>query len=254
MAASWHVSSSTRDAAFWKRFLNKRITSWLWELDTILDGSLGLDKPNFKCLFVWLEKLTRPEFGMSGPFMGLANRRRIWDACQVIAPVYRARTKSEERGEATDEEATAILNSADSLHMPLTLYPQPHNARTISAQFIRSWNEISGRSCDLNTYWNENGALVGIAVTFGGSERVFGTTEGSMGEPLHIDDRDWISEIRTYIYNIDMFDETQDRSAYSSALQLKTTQEAHIHGLTVGYITLYRTTKSAFSLQQARCI
>lgn len=235
MSASTHVFGTTRNTAFWKHMLRLRILPWFRELGTLLDNTTLPEAFDHKGLFIWINSVTNPEYGMEGPFMGIANRRRIWDSCKPLVFMYKQQVTPISHAEPEDEEAKAILDRAESLHMPIVRYPLPKGATTVSAQFIRSWHEIAHRFCDFDTYWNDDDALVGIAVTFGTSQRVLGSTDGKRGLPLHIDAHEWIQEIRVLLRDSDMFQENIDRSHYSSALDTRASEagQSHIEAMEV---------------------
>lgn len=233
MQASWHVFAYTRDSTFWKQMMRLHTFPWFWEVSPLLkDGTFPGDF-DYKGAFLWLHQLTTPAFGMTGPFMGIANRRRIWNACQDLVPAYRARIVPTVQNESLDEEAKAIFHKAKSLHMPLVAYPQQKSITSISAQFIRSWDEIEQRASDLETYWNDCGALIGIAVRYGSNSRLFGNTNGIKGDDVHIEASEWIRELIVDVEQADMFDLLQDRSHYRSALDNKPARTACIQGMTV---------------------
>lgn len=220
MNASTHVSATTRNMAFWKHMLRLRILPWFWELNTLLNSATLPETFDYKALFVWIDKVTTPKYGMEGPFMSIANRRRTWEACQPLVPMYKHKVAPISHAEPEDEEAKALLDHAESFHMPIVSYPLPKGATTASAQFIRSWHEISHRACIFDTYWNDEGALIGIAVKFGATERVLGSTEGKRSMQLHIEAHEWIQEIRVSLKKNNMFqdEENIDRSHYSTAM------------------------------------
>ena len=90
--ASWHVMNTTSGNTFWKSVLYRE-TEWMGlDLDEIL---LGLPQENvdYKALSLWLEKMTRPRFAVDAPWLGAANRRRIWNACEQIAGAYWGRER-----------------------------------------------------------------------------------------------------------------------------------------------------------------
>ncbi|KAF3047594.1 hypothetical protein E8E12_010671 [Didymella heteroderae] len=218
MNASTHVLETTRNTTFWKHMLRLRIIPWFWELGKLLDNATLPEVFDYKGLFVWINNVTTPEYGMEGSFMGIANRRRIWEACKPLVPMYKHKIAPISHTELEDEEARALLDRAESLHMPIVSYPLPKGATTVSAQFICSWHEIGYRACVFDTYWNDDGALVGIAVTFGATERVLGSTQGKPGLQLHIDAHEWIQEIRVSLKECNMFEESIDRSHYRTAM------------------------------------
>lgn len=46
----------------------------------------GLD---LRKVYLYLQRATEAKLGMRGPFLGVANRRRIWGVCEQIAVGYR---------------------------------------------------------------------------------------------------------------------------------------------------------------------
>lgn len=82
---------------------------WFFELHDILDNlpdssndSYGTTNPKADTLrdkslrgfFVWAYRITTPRVGKTGPFMGVANRCRIWGVCQQLVDPYLARLQS----------------------------------------------------------------------------------------------------------------------------------------------------------------
>jgi hypothetical protein len=203
--ASWHVFDSTRDPTFWKLMIRLHIIPFFWELDDMLRDTMFPSSFDWRGTFQWLNEITKGSYGMEGPLMSIANRRRIWDVCQQIAPMYHEKLNKEAYTEPSADEAAAVMSTAQSFHAPLTMFPVPSMTRAISAQFICSWSEIKYRACDLDTYWTEQyGALIGISVDFGSGKRVFGSTEGIKGQGLHIRAGDWIKEIKVSFHNVEV--------------------------------------------------
>lgn len=87
MQASYHVCSTTRDPMFWRSMIRTHLAPWFWEIETLITGD-ELQGFDYKGLLLWLDKVTKPGFGTRGPFMGVANRRRIWSVCGVVADAY----------------------------------------------------------------------------------------------------------------------------------------------------------------------
>ncbi|KAF9690589.1 hypothetical protein EKO04_011428 [Ascochyta lentis] len=236
MQASWHVYSLTRDRSFWRQMIRSHLAPWFWELDrtaALFEAHPNLD---YKGMFLWLNMATHPKCGMEGPFMGIANRRRIWNVCEQLSPIYNLKVCRTVQEELDHEEAKAVLDTAVSLHMPMVMYPQPKNAHTTSIQFIRSWNEVGNQASDLETYFREqDGALIGISVNFGNGERLFGSKEGKKGQSMHIRAHDWVQEIVVYLREIDMFNRNQDRSDVNGPLDARPYYDSMIHGLSIKF-------------------
>ncbi|KAH5253954.1 hypothetical protein HBI71_143270 [Parastagonospora nodorum] len=196
MKASWHVLESTRDATFWRLMIRVHITDFFWELKELFKTTTFPETFDWKGMFQWLDQTTRGSFAMEGPMMAIANRRRIWNVCQQLAPLYYEKLEAEAYIDPPDADAEAIMMNAKVYHSAVTMFPIPAETRPATTQFIRSWSEISYRACDFDTYWSgEYGHLIGISVDFGSEKRVFGSTEGAPGQSLHIAAEDWIKEI-----------------------------------------------------------
>ncbi|KAF2451988.1 hypothetical protein P171DRAFT_376537, partial [Karstenula rhodostoma CBS 690.94] len=235
--SSLHVYTSTQNGAFWKHMLRLHIFPWSWEVFKIMSNGIYAEDLDEKSLFLWLEAATRPRFGAEGPLMGIINRRRIWGTCQQLVTQYAEKVHPVKRAEPDEAEARAILDRAKCLHMPVVSYPIAKQCRTASVQFIRSWGEMSCRPSVLDTYWGHNGALIGISITLNGDNpRIFGSTEGTPGSPLHIPPNEWIREIVVSIDDVNMFSHEQDRSRFRNALDSVPYGTACIRSLTSGEI------------------
>lgn len=201
--ASWHVFDSTRDPAFWRLMIRVHIRPFFWELDNFFEKATLPDTFDWRGMFQWLNDISRGEFGMSGPLMNIANRRRIWEVCEQLAPMYFEKLNEREYEEPSDEEAAAVMAVAENYYMPRTLFPAPAEPRPIKTQFVGSWSDVKYRGCNFDTYWADPyNRLVGISVDFGLGPRLFGSTEGRKGQSLRIKSGDWIKEIRLSLTNL----------------------------------------------------
>jgi hypothetical protein len=202
--ASWHVFTLTRQEAFWRSLTHMRILPWFWEVSDLLNNTTLGDSFNFKNAFLWLNESTKARFGMEGPLMGIANRRRIWQACGQLAVDYKRILGTGKDYDSNNEEAHAILRLSLCLHMPAVVDPQPQGAHTLVTQFVDSWSDLEGRSCQLDTYWSPSQTLNGISLCFGDQKRVLGTVEGEMGQQVNMTPGEWIREIRLGTQTVDM--------------------------------------------------
>jgi hypothetical protein len=91
--ASWHVFQWTRSdtIGFGKQMIRLHLSPWFWEVDDFVSS---IDDPafDFTRFFLWLEAVTEPKVGMEGPFLGIANRWRIWDTCRQLVLDYHTTT------------------------------------------------------------------------------------------------------------------------------------------------------------------
>ncbi|KAB8211497.1 hypothetical protein P875_00010069 [Aspergillus parasiticus SU-1] len=86
--ASLSVQMITQDNSFWKRFMQWDMP-WLWEFQTLQNQK----DVNYKTLYLWLNKMTTPRYGMDDlNLMGVANRRRVWGVCEQLASRYNKTT------------------------------------------------------------------------------------------------------------------------------------------------------------------
>lgn len=87
LIASWSANCAVHNDTFWKRIIHSEL-AWFWELRELVDDLPETENVDFKKVYFWLDKVTTPTLGMRGRFMGIANRRRIWRACQQLAESY----------------------------------------------------------------------------------------------------------------------------------------------------------------------
>ena len=89
--ASFPVMNATSRDLFWKDLLYRAGV----ELDSVVSElrQEDLEDLDYKRLWLWLEKVSRPMFAVDAPWLGVANRRRVWAACEQIAAVYGERTR-----------------------------------------------------------------------------------------------------------------------------------------------------------------
>ncbi|KAF3038607.1 hypothetical protein E8E12_000886 [Didymella heteroderae] len=99
MQASHHVCTTTREPTFWRSMIRTHIAPWFWETQSLVNGET-LQGFDYKGLFLWLDKITEPKLGMQGPFLGVANRRRIWSVCGLVANAYKIQLGQDQEFEA----------------------------------------------------------------------------------------------------------------------------------------------------------
>jgi len=91
--ASMVIREATSGSSFWVPRVQNDMP-WLWIPPDILRSTghraEGKGKPQIDWMKVYLlfDSVTARPYGMSGVYMGLANRRRIWNACEQLKPAY----------------------------------------------------------------------------------------------------------------------------------------------------------------------
>ncbi|PVI01158.1 hypothetical protein DM02DRAFT_671514 [Periconia macrospinosa] len=110
MCASWHVHTQTRSFKFWEWMIRTRPLKWFPEVAEILEKlveniSGEMRDVEARRLFLWAEFATvqTRDWTVTGPLMGIANRRRIMKAIQPIVPVYLAELQKAEAGQNGSE-------------------------------------------------------------------------------------------------------------------------------------------------------
>ncbi|KAK2755681.1 hypothetical protein FQN54_005830 [Arachnomyces sp. PD_36] len=202
--ASRPVHSATRYNEFWKHLIHWDMP-WFWELHEVIK-ELRSKTLDYRSFYLWLNKVTTPTYGMEGPFLGLANRRRIWGACQQLADLYYEKTH---RTVFTPDTpcSRAIMLHSESLQTPLVLYPRPEDSLTASrTQWIYSWDEVDNRPSTFEAFYNSDNYLIGLAVTFGKSMRVFGSTVGASKYSKRIGESEWITGLAVQFPLVNLFE------------------------------------------------
>lgn len=80
------VSLATANNQSWKQRIQWDM-AWFWELQELIAESDYADI-DFQGIYLWLDKMTTPRFGMQGILIAIANRRRICGVCEKIRGVY----------------------------------------------------------------------------------------------------------------------------------------------------------------------
>jgi hypothetical protein len=241
MTASWRIHEASREPAFWRLMIRVHIMPFFWELEDFLKNTTFPESFDWRGTYHWLDDITKPSWGLSGPLIGIANRRRIWNSCLQLAPMYHEIINAEAYTDPSDAEAAAVMHATTALHTPIMMFPVPAETRTTTAQFIRSWSEIQYRSCDFCTYWKttDHGELIGISVDFGSVKRTFGSTEGEESHSVHITSGDWIREIRVSFQRMDVkYDDTR-RVSIKGRHDPSAVKSSVINGITVSPVESY---------------
>ena len=173
-SASWAVNCATRDNNnLWTRVIQLDIP-WCFELHYVLREWRPVVKSK-KRLYLWVNSLSTPVYGMSGPMMSIANRKRIWSACEQIAEAYFKRVRQNVPFK-NDEEKSTIMSQSEVRQMATSLFPESDEAifESGTTQWVHSWSEVDYWPSCFETFWNENKDLAGVSITVGGDKRQFG--------------------------------------------------------------------------------
>ncbi|ROW17103.1 hypothetical protein VPNG_01391 [Cytospora leucostoma] len=160
--ASWPVHALLRGVGqFWRQRLQSHMP-WFFEMHEVLDRDQTLlHASDPKRIYLWAEKITRPKRWMTGPLMGVANRRRIWKVCEEIMD-HQPRLESEDPAEEFVNET--ILNYSRCSSLVTVSAPEAVEADVAwTVYWIKSWSETDMKPKGVVTFWDGD-VLVGISV------------------------------------------------------------------------------------------
>lgn len=204
--ASWPIHSLTHQDAFWRQLIVKDMP-WFWELHHILrtHGGIGLD---LRHTYSTAMTATQPKFGVQGPLIGVANRRRLWEGpCQALAWRYFDNLPKSEVVCKASKPDKSLFESSHNLQLPAVHYPpQFQGAKTLSSPWVQSWEEIDSKSIVFEASWNGNGALIGLSIAFGDVIRKFSVLdleENSVRSKVQIPSEKWIEGIILHLNPVD---------------------------------------------------
>ncbi|KAJ6000792.1 hypothetical protein N7481_001201 [Penicillium waksmanii] len=112
MQASPHIRRGLgRSFSYWRQRFETDLP-WFYEVHSFLEDfpspascdSRELPGKSLSHFFAWAYHTTTPRLGLQGPFMGIANRRRIWEACNQLVGPYLAQVNTEYSYSEVEEE------------------------------------------------------------------------------------------------------------------------------------------------------
>ena len=100
--------------------------------------------------------------------LGLANRRRVWMACEQVAKVYL------EQKVYADDNGNSEIGEGVSLQMPLVA-DKSKDTQSLHTQFLSSWEDLKKKVRFL-FYFRDDGRLCGVEMMFveAGYQKIFG--------------------------------------------------------------------------------
>ncbi|KAF5985653.1 activator of stress protein 1 [Fusarium coicis] len=166
-ASSEIYSGLTDNDSFWRRRIITHLPYFFELHEYLKEQSQSLKNRDFRRIFLWADAASKPRPGVTRVMFPVANRRRIWNVCEQIGKVYnqepqqRAVTGSYLGCRCRESERQVLGDTGEPV-----LYFR-------SAYFLRDWTELL-RPWTLDLFWNLEGDLSGMAVTFEQGQRIFG--------------------------------------------------------------------------------
>lgn len=176
VTASPFFRKATRGNTFWKGYFRREM-AWAWDVLAAVMAQTEPTKIDYGRLCLWLDRMATPKFGARGPFLGLANRRRIWSVCQKVANQYLHYMINNVR----EAPHISIIEQSECQEMPFVNLPRAGDQLTTTQRslWVYGWGEIEGRQSTVELIWDENGALVGLGVTIGSARRILGMDDAN---------------------------------------------------------------------------
>ncbi|KAG5752856.1 hypothetical protein H9Q70_004491 [Fusarium xylarioides] len=166
--ASLETYSSLRDNdSFWKRRIITHLPYFFELHECLKEQSQTLENRDIGRIFLWADAASKPRSSVTKLMFSVANRRRIWNVCEQIGKVY----KEEPQQKAVPKSYLAC-QARNSERQVLGDTGEP-GLYFRTAHFLQGWAESSS-PWTLDLFWNSEGDLSGIAVTFGQDQRIFG--------------------------------------------------------------------------------
>lgn len=161
--------SLTHENRFWAQFVRRNM-GWAWEVSDVLNDLLHAGQ-DLRSLCLWLDQISTPNGNQTTKYLQLINRRRIWGTCNRIVASY---MKLADR-EASRDATSAFRDSCICLGLHQVSFIEPEGETKVFEQvWITNPCEMENRSATFDAFWNEDGALVGLQVSIGSSQRLLG--------------------------------------------------------------------------------
>lgn len=257
MRASWPVHAVLRDVGqFWQQRIRTTMP-WFFELHQILEeDQTYLQENDPKRILLWGEKMTLPREWMTGPFLGVANRRRIWSVCEQLGEVYLPRIRLEEPAHSYVEKM--IMEYSNCSSFAVTSGP---NATTVdvarNAYWYKSWSDLQSKPKVFTTFW-DGASLAGISLGVGSGSimgmerRLLGrddSTEGIREDLMRLQKNERITGVILHIPNLDIcgWERKRDGEMVDEASRVATSPQGLTVILNTGQTRLFGTDKRGFS-------
>lgn len=203
--ASWPIHSLLQNNdQFWRQRIRTSFLPWFFEFEELLEQDQTLLQTNNpQRIFQWAERSTRPGRWLTGPLMGVVNRRRIWSACEQYRDFYRAEEEVKNDASITDEERL-IRKYSKGVRLAVVSSPKVTKLNPTRKVFwAKTWLELRSQEKTLETFWDRRGSLVGISLTPDGKKRrlfgMSGSDDGVVRESLRLGAEEWIKGLVVHL-------------------------------------------------------
>ena len=195
-------------AGVWKRMAFSSMP-WFVELHELMQEEPDVftnRNLNMKKALLWLDHATTGKPFLTGPFMAVANRRRVWTTCEQLADIWLGFNSGNNRKEREIRTASKSIQRETFASWVSSSYGSP-----INHFWVKSWEDISSGERILETFWDSEGFLLGMALTVDGNRRVAGgelkpalTNEAVIKREVEIASGEWIAGFVVHLPPFDL--------------------------------------------------
>lgn len=218
--ASWPIQGLLRNNdQFWRQRIKASFLPWFIELGELLEqDETLLWTNNPQRIFQWAERSTRSDRWLTGPLMGVVNRRRIWSACEQFSDLYRLQEEVKNDDSISDEEKL-IRKYSKGVHPVVISSPKATKLNPTRKVFwAKTWPELRSQEKTLETFWDRRGSLVGIALTPNGQKRrllgISGSDDdGVIRESMRLEAEEWIKGLVVHLPVPTCLDDNQSKTS-----------------------------------------
>ncbi|KAG5664364.1 hypothetical protein KAF25_008098 [Fusarium avenaceum] len=143
-----------RTNSFWRKHLLWQM-NWAWEADNAV--KMALEDGTLREACIWLDHISSPPNNAS-EFLGVINRRRIWNTCEQIAGRYFALLDQTQ----IPPQNQSHMKGLDAKEMTMA-YAQPEHQFN-KLIWVQCWDELSGGPTTAEAVWDSDGILVGLGM------------------------------------------------------------------------------------------
>ncbi|CAG8971850.1 hypothetical protein HYALB_00001961 [Hymenoscyphus albidus] len=205
--ASWTVTCVLRNnECFWMQRIRCDLL-WFFELQYLLDSPDTFQGKDLKGMFLWAHETSRSRIWMKSPFLGLANRRRIWGVREQLKEEYLSELKQIKDGLEPNCVKITIQERSACVHSPVVCSPIPERKKGSAVCWVHSWEDVFIKPKVLEIFWSSEGSLVGLSLAPENERRLFGTddkTKGVFKEFIEVESGVWITG---FVLHIPVFED-----------------------------------------------
>ncbi|KAL1629911.1 hypothetical protein SLS56_005181 [Neofusicoccum ribis] len=182
LKASLATYQATADSALlWKQVIKWKMP-WFQEAQDLTDGEL-LQQKDTMDLLLWLDDMTTGKLFMEGPFMSIANRRRIWGVCEQLKHEYDTLMALLEQRPLPEHVFHAEIMRFSFQTSAFVGFAALEQDPLVQQECFL--DDFSKKEFLFEAYWDVEGSLIGLRLAFAGDERVWRNRSGNWSLGQH---------------------------------------------------------------------